>query len=216
MSSNLPWFCPLFQVYCVSCHFALIFSTFVGWSFSSVLFILAGGGWMYHSGCFFQQIHVLQRWPEQKATEQRQCWSCKNWIHRLPGRINFSEIPSCPTKEKNPFTGALGLLWYSTSMLDNISMLALELRILVFEELINIMDKPRVLLFLLIFWLNFYLGNVHVQEEWQLVGEVGRGRWSAWGLFSRNHSVTVHCVIRKTRKKAKWLWCGLAFFQLLT
>lgn len=132
------------------------------------------------------------------------------------GKNQFFWNPILSTKEKNPFIGALGLLWYSTSMLDNISMLALELGILVFEELINIMDKPRVLLFLLIFWLNFYLGNVHVQEEWQLVGEVGRGRWSAWGLFSRNHSVTVHCVIRKTKKKAKWLWCGLAFFQLLT
>lgn len=60
-------------------------------------------------------------------------------------------------------------------MLDNISILALELGILVFEELINIRDTPRILLFLVIFRLNFCLGSVCVQEKW-LVGEVGRGR----------------------------------------
>lgn len=145
-------------------------------------------------------------------TEQGQCWSCKNWIHRLQGRIISPEIPSCPTKGKKSLFGALSLQWYSTCMLDNISILALLLGILVFEELINIRDKPRILLFLLIFRLNFCLGNVCVQEKW-LMGEVGREGWPAWGLFSRNHSMTVHCVIRKKKiKKDKVVVMRVGFF----
>lgn len=84
-------------------------------------------------------------------------------------------------------------------MLGNISILALELGILVFEKLINIKDEPRILLFLLIFRLNVCLGNICVQEKWWLEGEMVKGRWSAWGLFSRNHSMAVHCVCRKNK-----------------
>lgn len=109
----------------------------------------------------------------------------------------WNPILSC--QGKKPLVGALGLLWYSTSTLGNISIVALELGILVFQELINIKDEPRILLFLFIFRLNFCLGDICVQEKWWLVGEMGKGRWSALGLFSRNHSMTVHCVSRKNK-----------------
>lgn len=115
------------------------------------------------------------------------------------GKNDSSWNPILSYLGKKSLVGALGLLWYSTCMLGNISILALELGILVFEKLINIKDEPRILLFLLIFRLNFCLGNICVQEKWWLEGEMVKGRWSAWGLFSRNHSMAVHCVCRKNK-----------------
>lgn len=122
------------------------------------------------------------------------------------GKNNSSSDPILSYQGKKSLVGALGLLWYSTSVLGNISILALELGILVFEELINVADKPRILFFLLIFRLNFCLGNICVQEKWWLVGEVGRGRWSAWGPFSKT----------KFKKGQSDYGVGWLFFQLLT
>lgn len=53
VSFNLLRFCLLFSMYCVSFHFVLIFSAFVGWSFFSALCILARGCilWVQNSGC---------------------------------------------------------------------------------------------------------------------------------------------------------------------
>lgn len=99
------------------------------------------------------------------------------------GKNHSSWNPILSYQGKKSLVGPLGLLWYSTWILGNISILALELGILVFEELINIEDKPRILLFSIIFRLHFCLGNICVQEKIVVGGGSGKRKMISMGPF---------------------------------